>query len=124
MQQKLMAVITSNLDKTTSFSLDVKDLSFAERLKKALKKFFMFAIAMLVSLPIPVAHLILVPSFFCLSIYAFFSTLKKHHIIIGGKVSCPNCRSFQPMPAVSFNWPLTLVCTQCQLQIRLELNTQ
>ncbi len=118
--QILLAILSSNLDKKVEFSVDIKTLSSTERLQKALKKWAFFFFLMVISVPIPAAHLLLVPSFFCLAVYSFFSTLKKPYLILVGEIPCPNCQTKQKAPKVSFNWPLKVICPQCQLQIRVE----
>jgi hypothetical protein len=71
---------------------------------------------------IPVAHLLLVPSFFALGLYQFTQRLGTSELACDARGICPDCRAEQAFEvAPRWHVPQTVTCGRCQRGLTLSL---
>lgn len=92
------------------------------RLGRALRFWGIFWGMCIVSVFIPLAHFILVPTFFLGGPIAAWIVSQKERAILGGQSTCPECGEFMPIAAAEDRWPLKDLCTHCYKYISIEKN--
>jgi hypothetical protein len=91
------------------------------RALKALGKWWGIA---LLSVFIPVAHFVLVPSFFLFGLYQFSQRLGAVEVPADAHGKCPDCGAEQPLElATEWRVPQLVTCRQCHRGLRLTLPT-
>ena len=92
----------------------------AQRVRRALKGLGTWWGAALVSVLIPIAHFVLVPSFFLYGVYTFARRLTADQVAVAGRGTCPDCGREQPLD-VTGRWslPRTTSCRYCQRSLQL-----
>jgi hypothetical protein len=92
----------------------------AQRMRRALKGLATWWGVALVSVLIPVAHFVLVPSFFLYGIYAFARRLGAEEVALSCRGTCPDCGREQAFE-VTGRWslPPTTSCRYCQRSLSL-----
>lgn len=92
---------------------------YSERLSSALKRFAIWLLLALVSIFIPVAHFVLVPSFFIVAFVSFFQSYKmKKKLSLNGEYNCTQCNktlNLQKELASDFRF----TCDQCFQKYKL-----
>jgi len=91
-ETKTIQFRNSDGDKTTDAALKITLFDKSDRLKRALKFLALSWLAAGITLFIPLAHFVLVPSFFLLGIYLAFSASKTHQAMDNASGSCPACK--------------------------------
>jgi hypothetical protein len=89
------------------------------RLRRALKGLAGFWGAMVVSVFIPVAHFVLVPSFFFIGIWQFFRRLRQSEQLRGAHGRCPDCGTEQDYELGSARLPQSVTCGSCHRGLTL-----
>lgn len=106
-------ILSNDVSKFTLLQTTLHSLSSQERLRYAAKRFFVFFGLALVSLPIPVAHMILVPTFLFL---AFFISVKsyavKYQVKLPPQTACPACQKSLPSNHILTD-DFRLKCPEC-----------
>jgi len=87
--------ITGYHGSPTAASLLIVTFDRARRLRRALNGLAGFWGAMVVSVFIPIAHFVLVPSLFLTGLYQFSRRLKVHEQVRGVHGTCPDCGAEQ-----------------------------
>ena len=101
----------------------VKHFSRQERLRRALKFLGILWGLAAVSVLFPLAHYVLVPGFFIAGIVVPLNIYSTHSVILGGQGLCPKCSAPLVIARSGHIWPLTDVCTQCQVNVVVEQMT-
>jgi hypothetical protein len=90
-----------------------------QRALKALGKWWGIA---LLSVFIPVAHFVLVPSFFLFGLFQFSQRLGAVEVPSDAHGKCPDCGAEQPLElATQWRVPQLVTCRQCHRGLRLTL---
>ena len=104
----------------TAASLLTVTFDRARRLRRALRGLLGFWGAMVVSVFIPIAHFVLVPSFFVTGLYQFFRRLKVHEQVRGVHGACPDCGAEQDFEVGSrLALPQAIQCRACRRGLTL-----
>ncbi len=90
-----------------------------QRVSRALKGLGGFWGAMVVSVFIPVAHFVLVPSFFFVGLWQFFRRLRMGELVKGAHGSCPDCGAEQDFELGSARFPQSVPCGSCHRGLTL-----
>jgi hypothetical protein len=98
----------------------VRSFERSERLRRAAKGLATFWAAALGSVFIPVAHFLLVPSFFLYGAYTFWQRLGADRIATAAQGTCPDCGREQKLD-VGGQWrvPRDIACRHCQRSLRI-----
>ena len=83
------------------------------RTRRAFKGLAGFWGAMVVSVFIPLAHVVLVPSFFFIGIWQFFRRLRVAELVRGAHGRCPDCGTEQDFEMSSRRFPQSVTCGSC-----------
>ncbi len=124
-ERRILKLVQSNdLSKETPISGSIEILNFHSRLKIAGKACGFFLILTFISVFIPAAHFILVPTFLIVSFISLFSNLAKNKSLkMMEKAPCPVCKNPLQIPS-SFKGELRFRCKICAGQfILIEANT-
>lgn len=117
--QQLQVNVLAQGGYTTSATIALAHLDDARRIRRAGKSAgILFGIS-IASIAIPLAHYLLVPSFFVASIVTFFVRMKTTDLV-SGQVTCPKCQKLfeiEPQPPV---WPLQVACHHCRASLTLQ----
>lgn len=89
------------------------------RLRRALKGLAGFWGAMVVSVFIPIAHFVLVPSFFFIGIWQFLRRLRQSEQLRGAHGRCPDCGTEQHFELGSARLPQSVTCGSCHRGLTL-----
>jgi len=103
----------------TAATLLVATYDRSQRLRRAFKALAGFWGAMLVSVFIPIAHFVLVPSFFFVGIWQFFRRLKTAELVRGAHGRCPDCGAEQDFELASAGFPQSVACMSCHRGLTL-----
>ena len=104
----------------TSAKLLVATFDPGQRVRRALKALGGFWGAMVVSVFLPVAHFVLVPSFFLIGIYQFFKRLRVSEVVRGAHGACPDCGAEQDFETgARLSFPMSVQCRQCHRGLTL-----
>jgi hypothetical protein len=97
----------------------------AQRVRRSLRGLGTWWGAALVSVLIPIAHFVLVPSFFLYGLYTFARRLTTDHVALAGRGTCPDCGREQALD-VTGQWsaPRTTSCRYCQRSLLLTAGHQ
>ena len=94
--------------------ISVESWNKSQRTKRALKTLGMGWGLAVISVFLPAAHFILVPSFLLGSPVAAYFVSKQGSVVLGGESICPYCLKPLAIAKGSEKWPLEDVCTACQ----------
>lgn len=103
----------------TPATLVVATFDRRARLRRAFKALAGFWGAMVVSVFIPVAHFVLVPSFFIIGIWQLFRRLKTAELVRGAHGRCPDCGTEQDFELGSARFPQSVTCGSCHRGLTL-----
>ncbi len=104
----------------TAATVRVVSYDRAQRVRRALKGLGTWWGAALVSVLIPIAHFVLVPSFVLYGVYTFARRVTADQVAVAGRGTCPDCGREQPLD-VTGRWslPRTTSCRYCQRSLQL-----
>jgi hypothetical protein len=105
--------------KPTPATLRVATFDRSERVRRAVKALGGFWGAMVVSVFIPVAHFVLVPSLFFVGIWQFFRRLRTVELVRGAHGLCPDCGLEQDFELGSPRVPQSVACAGCHRGLTL-----
>jgi hypothetical protein len=96
-----------------------------QRVRRSLRGLGTWWGAALVSVLIPIAHFVLVPSFFLYGVYTFAQRLTADQVALAGRGTCPDCGREQALE-VTGRWsvPRTTSCRYCQRSLLLTAGHQ
>lgn len=98
----------------TRATLMVETFDPSQRARRAAKGLAGFWGAMVVSVFIPVAHFVLVPSLFGIGIWQFFRGLRRHERVRGAHAACPDCGVEQDFElGAGLRFPQGVQCRSC-----------
>ncbi len=80
--------------------------------------------ASIVSIILPLAHIVLVPGFFIAGPIAALAVLAQESQLEGGECSCPSCGKPLTLNKMLPKWPLSSVCSSCHEGIRITLRQE
>ena len=103
----------------TPATLVVVTFDRSARARRALKGLAGFWGAMVVSVFLPVAHFVLVPSFLFIGIWQFFRRLKQSEQLRGAHGRCPDCGAEQDFELGSARFPQSVTCGSCHRGLTL-----
>ncbi len=108
-------VVTGYHGSPTPATLTIVTFDPARRLRRALKGWLASWGAMVVSVFLPIAHFVLVPSFFLLGIWQFFRRLRQGEQVRGAHGRCPDCGAEQDfeLSAGGRRFPQGIQCRSC-----------
>ncbi len=115
-------LITGYHGSPTPATLRIVTFDPARRLRRALKGWAASWGAMVVSVFLPIAHFVLVPSFFLLGIWQFFRRLKQAEQVRGAHGRCPDCgaeQDFELGAGRGLRLPQGIQCRSCQRGLTL-----
>ena len=99
----------------TPATLLVVHFDRSQRMRRAAKGLAGFWGAMMVSVFIPVAHFVLVPSLFGIGIWQFLRRLRRRDLVRGAHAVCPDCGVEQDFElAVGRRFPQGVRCRSCR----------
>jgi hypothetical protein len=107
-------IASSSNVKETEGEIQIQVWSSQERLKRALKAWGMCWAGALISVLIPLAHFILVPSLFLAGPIAAYFIYQQQETIQGGEGKCPACKKGFKIVRTTLKWPIQDLCTFCQ----------
>lgn len=104
----------------TAATVRVVFYDHAQRVRRALIGLGTWWGAALLSVLIPIAHFVLVPSFVIYGVYTFVRRLTANQVAVAGRGTCPDCGREQPLD-VTGRWslPRTTSCRYCQRSLQL-----
>jgi len=98
----------------TPATLVVARFDRPQRVRRAAAGLAGFWGAMVASAFIPVAHFVLVPSFFGVGIWQFFRRLGRRELVRGAHAACPDCGAEQDFElAAGLRFPQGVRCGSC-----------
>jgi hypothetical protein len=104
--------------------VDLLDLNFTDRLKRAGTTFGLGVVLALIALPIPLVHFVLVPAALVLGAALALVRLRQSRIFRRAQGSCPFCGTEQSFTVMGkFKLPKKLSCSSCHRQLILEPTT-
>ena len=104
----------------SSAGLLVARFDAGQRMRRAVKGLAGFWGAMVVSVFLPVAHFVLVPSFFFVGIYQFFKRLRVSELVRGAHGVCPDCGAEQDFETgARLALPMSVRCAKCRRGLTL-----
>lgn len=103
----------------TAAALVVTTFDRGQRMRRAVKGLAGFWAAMVVSVFLPVAHFVLVPSFFIAGIWQFLRRLKTSEVVGGARGRCPDCGAEQDFELGSARFPQGVQCRSCHRGLTL-----
>jgi len=95
-------------------------LDSEQRIRQAVKAWGLCWCAAVASVFIPILHFVLVPSFAIAGPVAGYMYYKREKIILGGIVSCPDCRQTFRLSVPSAPFPLWDRCSHCEHLLRID----
>jgi len=107
-------------DKVTKGEARLQVWDKRERMTRALKHLGMCWAAAVVSVLVPLLHIVLVPSFLIAGPIIAWLTSGKESVILGGKGACPECGASFAIARSENNWPISDLCTQCYKPVTIE----
>lgn len=96
--------------KSTQSEIIIEPWPPAKRRKQAIKWLVISWVLALVTLPIPLVHLITVPVFIILGPVLFFQFNNKKSVVLGGQGPCPECEGRVSFSKRALEWPIKEVC--------------
>jgi hypothetical protein len=106
--------------KPTAATLRIATFDAGQRVRRAVKGLLGFWGAMVVSVFLPVAHFVLVPSFFGTGIWQFFRRLRQAELVRGAHGVCPDCGTEQDFDlGAGLRFPQGVQCRSCQRGLTL-----
>lgn len=108
--------VFSNPEEISVKDFEVVELSFNTRLLRASKLAGMFFGGALISAPIPVVHLIMVPLCLLLAVVTGIWRLRQKIQVHAPDLRCPNCQTPQALVSAIAEWPYRGHCPQCRAQ--------
>ncbi len=104
----------------TAAQLLVVSFDPGQRMRRAVKGLAGFWGAMVVSVFIPIAHFVLVPSFFGIGVWQFVRRLRRHQLVRGARGACPDCGTVQDFELTSgLRFPQGVQCRACRRGLTL-----
>jgi len=105
---------------TTAGTVSVEDVPRGRRVGGAITRFVLLLCAAAVSILIPLAHFILVPSFLIAAFITLFQRLALSAKVVGARGTCPDCGLEQDLD-VPRQWrlPVDVTCRGCQRRLTL-----
>ncbi len=103
----------------TAARLIVARFDRSQRMRRAARALGGFWGAMVVSVFIPIAHFVLVPSFLCIGVWQCFRRLRLEALVRGAHGRCPDCGAEQDFEIGSARFPQSVACTRCHRGLTL-----
>jgi hypothetical protein len=103
----------------TRARLVVASFDRPQRMRRAAKALGGFWGAMVVSVFIPIAHFVLVPSFLFIGVWQFVRRLKTAALLRGAHGRCPDCGAEQDFEIGSARFPQSVACASCHRGLTL-----
>lgn len=103
----------------TPATLLVASLGRGQRTRRAVKGLAAFWGAMVVSVFIPIAHFVLVPSLFVGGVWQFFRRLRTAELLEGAHGRCPDCGFEQDFELSTARLPQSVPCAHCHRGLTL-----
>ncbi len=97
----------------------VVSFDHAARVRRAVKGLAGFWGAMVVSVFIPIAHFVLVPSFLFVGVWQFSRRLRTGEMVKGAHGRCPDCGSEQDFELGGWGFPQSVQCASCRRGLTL-----
>ncbi len=117
---ELQVVLSSSHGKTNPGVAIVQEFSQRERWKRAVKILGLLWGLCIVSVLIPIAHFVLVPSFLLAGPFVAIHIFKTKDMITGGTGACPSCGNVFSIVKAPLKWPLTDLCEACQSSVSIQ----
>jgi hypothetical protein len=112
-------VLTGYHGPPTPAALLVASFDGRQRVRRAITGLGACWGAMVVSVFIPVAHFVLVPSWFVAGIWVFFRRLRTAQRVRGVHGRCPDCGTEQDFELGSTRFPQSVTCGSCHRGLTL-----
>lgn len=104
----------------TGARVELAVLNPADRMKRAATAFGVFLAVALVAIPIPIVHLVLVPTALLLGVGLGANRLRQREVFREVSGRCPFCGTDQTFTVLgSFRLPKKLHCGSCQRELEL-----
>lgn len=100
----------------------ITELTSSERALRALKKGSIFFGIALLTIPVPMLHFILVPTFLLLSIGFFATTMAERQVVTKFEGPCPKCKTPIVMTGVFKISGTKETCHSCRQLLKIEFN--
>ena len=118
--QSAPLVVTGYHGPPTPAILLVVTFDPGQRMRRAVKGLAGSWGAMVVSVFIPIAHFLLVPSFFGIGVWQFFRRLRQHQQVRGAHGTCPDCGAVQDFElSAGPRFPQSVQCRHCHRGLTL-----
>lgn len=106
----------------TPGSVTIHEFTSEERVRRALASLGKWWGVALLSVLIPVAHFVLVPSFAAYGVWQFFQRIGTAQLASDARGTCPDCGTEQPLElAARWRAPQPVTCRHCHRGLRLTL---
>ena len=113
-------VVSGYHGEPTPATLLVATFDPGQRMRRAVRGLTGFWGAMVVSVFIPIAHFVLVPSFFAAGIWQFVRRLRLHRLVRGAHGRCPDCGVEQDFELTAGpRFPQGVQCRACHRGLTL-----
>jgi hypothetical protein len=119
-ESEFPVTLTTSDGKRTNGTVVVQFWDRKQRRARALKAAGISLGLAVVSILIPLAHFILVPSFLVAAFVIFPKIYNKESGVVGGKGICPNCNAPFVVVKGPFKWPIHDLCDKCQHTVTIE----
>jgi len=119
--KELAVKIETANGKTQSGKAILQEFDQKFRIKRALKSTGICWGFALASVLIPLAHFILVPSFFLAGFIIGPILYSQERMIMGGSGTCPECQRSFSIVKSHVKWPLGDLCSSCHTAVKIHL---
>jgi len=108
----------------TSGTVTIRRFNRDERVRRAFAGLGKWWGVAVVSVLIPVAHFVLVPSFLAYGVWQFFQGLGTVELVTGARGTCPDCGAEQALDlAARWRAPQPVTCRQCHRGLQLVVSS-
>lgn len=107
-------------DLTTEGWVIRRDLSQSERTSRAGKIFGIFFGVALLTVFVPILHLILPPLLLIIGGVLAVGEYSGKGEMLSGEIVCPNCKKVMTLPKETEEWPRTQRCTGCSFTLKID----
>ena len=118
--ETLKVKIVDRNAKTTEGEVRRQAWDKKERTSRAIRTLGACWAGAIVAIIFPIIHFVLVPGLFIGGIVAAFVISSKTSIVLGGEGFCPTCGKPLQIVRTADVWPLSDMCSECQMMVTIE----
>ena len=115
-------LISSDLQNTSTGSVEIEEISQISRLFGAAKYLLIFSIIATASIIVPLLHFILPPFFLCIGLIVATKKYANKMLIVRGQGSCPECGQLIEIFKRPYTESFLDVCENCRRELSIKLD--